>query len=81
MLTKLSLAHIAFAPVALLIVEVFGQDGASYQSVFTIHARQPSNIHSVVNCIIFQCRLQALWKEGRRPNETVIGTDTYICIE
>lgn len=40
MLTKLSLAHIAFAPVALLIVEVFGQDGASYQSVFTIHARQ-----------------------------------------
>ena len=40
MLTKLSLAHIAFAPVALLIVEVFGQDGLSNQSVFTIHARQ-----------------------------------------
>ena len=37
--------------------------------------------YTVVNCIIFQCRLQALWKEGRRPNETVIGTDIYVLSE
>ena len=29
-------------------------------------------------CIIFQCRLWALRKNGRRPNETLIGID--ICV-
>ena len=32
-------------------------------------------------CIIFKCRLWALRKNGRRPNETLIGIDIFVSSE
>ena len=80
-LTKLSLWHTLPSlplPWSKLVCSSRVKPQVSQYLQFTQGSHQT---YTVVNCIIFQCRLQALWKEGRRPNETVIGTDIYVLSE